>query len=448
MLKGWSRLICIAGTFAMLIAGSGQVMAAEIGNLRTERVNKNVSVPANIAFTSHQNLYLLDGRNQNEAPKEITKNGFAEIVDWSADGKWLLYLQFKGNDNYSTPGYLWAVRSDGSGVIQVDERPVMQKPKWSPKANTFAYTINIGSNEVPTTQIVLKTISDRGELTLQSKATANIVDFTWMPDGEKLLVSTPAEKNRAMTLELRSLAGKTLATYPMAKPPKVEEGIYPWAPEGMTVSPDATRVAFFVRYNSGSLSADGVPIQLFNLTQPNQLPTVLGTGLAYPDWLAWSPDSKYLAFIEGADRIATMNKHLNLADREGKVVPASHKEWVDTLPVWTRKEQEALYFSRGKGTEYHYDPKKVMMPGQRIWKQAETGEQKQVTQGTEQTADYYPTPSLDGTQLLFMRMNEAESGSLFLKQGDKEVELITGITGDGGYYANYLPPWIRVYWNC
>jgi len=34
-----------------------------------------------------------------------------------------------------------------------------------------------------------------------------------------------------------------------------------------------------------------------------------------------------------------------------------------------------------------------------------------------------------------------------LKQGDKEVELIKGITGDIGYYANYLPPWIRVNWN-
>ena len=158
-------------------------------------------------------------------------------------------------------------------------------------------------------------------------------------------------------------------------------------------------VAFFVRYNSGSLSADGVPIQLFNLTQPNQLPIVLGTGLAYSEWLAWSPDSKNLAFIEGTDRIATMNKHLNLAEREGKVVPASQKEWVDTLPVWSGKGQEVLYFSRGKGTEYHYDPKKVMVPGQRIWKREENGEQKQVTQGTEQTADYYPTPSHDGTQL-------------------------------------------------
>ncbi|MFP3389696.1 hypothetical protein [Brevibacillus sp. SIMBA_040] len=446
MHKGWSRLISIASTFAMLIAGGSQVMAAEIGNI-PERVNKNVSVPANIAFTSHQQLYLLDGSKQDVAPKQITTKGFAEIVDWSHDGKWLLYLQYKGNDNYSTPGYLWAVKSDGSGAIQVDESPVMEKPKWSPKANTFAYTINIGSNEMPTSQLVLKTISDSGQLALQSKTIADIIDFTWMPDGEKLLVSTPAEKDRAMTLVIQSLAGKPLATYPVAKPPKVEEGIYPWAPEGLTVSPDGTRVAFFVRYNSGSLSADGVPIQLFNLTQPNQLPIELGTGLAYPEWLAWSPDSKYLAFIEGAERIATMNKHLNLADRGGKVMPASQKEWVDTLPVWTSKEQGALYFARGKGTEYAYDPKKVMVPGQRIWMWTGNGEQKQVTQGTEQTADYYAIPSKDGTQLLFMRMNTAQSGSLYLKQGNKEVELIKGITGDIGYYANYLPPWIRVYWN-
>jgi len=89
----------------------------------------------------------------------------------------------------------------------------------------------------------------------------------------------------------------------------------------------------------------------------------------------------------------------------------------------------------------------VMVPGQRIWKRTGNGEQKQVTQGTEQTADYYATPSKDGTQLLFMRMNTAGSGSLFLQQGDKAVELVKGITGDIGYYANYLPPWIRIHWN-
>jgi len=446
MHKGWGRFISLASTLAMLVMGGGQAIAAE--NVHTpERVNKDIRVPAQIVFTSNQHLYVLDGQKQNEEPKQITKSGLAEIVDWSPDGKWLLYLQFKGNDNFSTSGYLWAVRGDGSGAVQLDERPIMEKPKWSPKANTFAYTVNIGSNEAPNLLFVIKSISDNGEISLQSTTKADFEDFTWMPDGEKLLVSTAAEKNRAMTLVLRSPAGKPLATYPVAEPPKVEEGIYPWAPVGLKVSPDGKLVAFFVRYNSGSLSADGVPIKLFHLIEPNQLPKELGTGLAYPEWLAWSPDSRYLAFIEGTDRIATMNKHLNVADREGKVTLASQKELVDTLPIWTREGQGILYFSRGKGTEYHYDPKKVMVPGQRIWQRTDNGEQKQVTQGIEQTADYYATPSKDGTQLLFMRMNTAGSGSLFLQQGDKAVELVKGITGDIGYYANYLPPWIRIHWN-
>jgi len=36
---------------------------------------------------------------------------------------------------------------------------------------------------------------------------------------------------------------------------------------------------------------------------------------------------------------------------------------------------------------------------------------------------------------------------LFLLKDGKEIELVKGITGDIGYYANYLPQWIRVRWN-
>ncbi|MGG1661635.1 hypothetical protein [Brevibacillus sp. NRS-1366] len=446
MQKIWSRLACAAGVAAMLFAGSSQVLAAE-STAVPERVNQDVAVSAQIAFTSNRHLFLLDGQNKNATPKQITTSGLSEIVDWSTDGKWLLYLHYKGNDNYSTPGYLWAVRADGSGLIQVDDRPIMEKPKWSPVANKFAYTVNIGSNEQPDTRFVNKAILDNGELASQSTTKADFVDFTWMPDGEKLLVSTAAEKDRAMTLVLRNLGGKTLATYPVAKPPNIEEGVYPWAPKGLQVSPDGQLVAFFVRYNSGSLSADGVPIQLFSLTQPNRMPKELGTGLAYPEWLAWSRDYKQLAFIDGSDRIATTNKHLKIADREGKVASAGQQDQVDTLPVWTDKETDTLYFSRGKGTPYAYDPKKVMVPGQRIWKRDSNGEQKQVTQGTDQTADYYPTPSKNGKQLLFVRMEAAERGTLFLMKDGSETELVKGITGDIGYYANYLPQWIRVYWN-
>ncbi|MGM0711205.1 MAG: hypothetical protein ACQEU9_05130 [Bacillota bacterium] len=87
------------------------------------------------------------------------------------------------------------------------------------------------------------------------------------------------------------------------------------------------------------------------------------------------------------------------------------------------------------------------MPGQRIWMREASGAEQPLTKGSLQTADYYPSPSPDGKQLLFLRLDSAEHGSLFLQADGKETELVKGITGDIGYYANYLPKWIAVYWN-
>jgi Tol biopolymer transport system component len=128
-------------------------------------------------------------------------------------------------------------------------------------------------------------------------------------------------------------------------------------------------------------------------------------------------------------------------------VSDSPEDSVDTIPVWTTTAPYSLFFTRGKGTEYHYDPKKVMVPGQRIWQQPAGASAKQITQGTMLTADYFPYPSPDGKLLLFVRVDQALRGSLYLSAQGKETELLRFVTGDIGYYANYLPQWISVYWT-
>ncbi|MBY0051204.1 hypothetical protein H7K32_05800 [Brevibacillus agri] len=442
----WRKAVSVAAMLGMLALAGGQSMAAEQGQLPV-RSNKEVTVPAQIAFTSNQQLYLLDLQDKNGAPKPITKDGLAEIVGWSGDGQWLLFVKYKGADRYSAPGYLWLVRADGSGAVQLDDRPVTGVPKWSPKRNQVAYIVNAGSSEQPRGVLVLKEVRDNGEVAAGAATPAAFFDFTWMPDGEAILTSTEAGKNRPMTFVLQNLAGQPLATYPLAEPPNVEEGIYALAATGMNVSPDGQLVAYYVRYNAASLSADGVPIQLFNLKQPAKKPIEPGTGLAYPQWLSWTANSQQLAFIDGTDRMATQNKHLKLANRDGKVVSASPADSVDTYPVWTAKPPYTLFFSRGKATNYAFDPKKVMVPGQRIWTRDANGAEQPWTKGAEQTADYYPSPSPDGSKLLFLRLDRAKHGSLFYQADGKESELVKGITGDIGYYANYLPEWIAVYWN-
>ncbi|MED4752057.1 hypothetical protein [Brevibacillus choshinensis] len=445
MRKRWKAWASVASIVSVLAAGGGQVYAKEQSE-QPLRVSQE-AVPAKIAFTRQDHLWLLDARIPGAKPKQVEKDGFDQIVGWSKDGEWLLFLKYKGSDTYSAPGYLWAVKADGSGAFQIDDRPVMDQPKWSPVDKKIAYFVQTGSAEDPKPFFVIKEIKDNQAVEVHATKEVDFVDFSWMPDGERLLVSTSAAKDRAMNLVLRELTGKTVATYPIAAPPNVEEGIYAWAARAMAISSDGAHVGYYLQYNSASLSADGVPIELFDLSQPNKKPVELGTGLIHPQWLRWSPDGRQLAFIDGTDRMATYNKHLNLADPSGKVVSDSPKDSVDTMPTWTTAAPYSLFFTRGKGTEYHYDPQKVMVPGQRIWQKEAGAPAKQVTQGTMLTADYFPYPSPDGKQLFFVRVDQAQKGSLYLSVQGKETELLRDVTGDIGYYANYLPQWISVYWE-
>ncbi|MCI1113595.1 hypothetical protein MOQ26_21495, partial [Stenotrophomonas maltophilia] len=105
------------------------------------------AVPAHIAFTNQKHLWMLDGQEKNSQPIQITKDGYAQIVGWSPDGKWLLFLKHNGDDQYTTPGFLWAVKADGSGAVQVDERPIIEQPQWSPVSGQFAYISNAATRE-------------------------------------------------------------------------------------------------------------------------------------------------------------------------------------------------------------------------------------------------------------------------------------------------------------
>lgn len=409
-----------------------------------ERVSE-ATVPGRIAFTSNQRIWIFDAHEKGSEPVQVTREGSALLVGWSHDGEWLLYMHYPGAD--LSDGYLWAASKDASTTIQLDERPVRGAPKWAPYSLQVAYVTEVARDGETKREFVIKAIKDGKEAETVSTSPADFADFTWMPDGEAFLVSTQAEQNRPMTLSLRDLNGNQQAAYPIAEPPDVQDGIYPWAPMGMQVSPDGRFVAYYVQYNSASLSADGVPIQLFDLGEPSDKPLEIGEGLAYREWLAWSPDSKQLAFINGGDRMATHNKRLRIIDPSGNVIFETEREKVASFPVWTSQAPYSLAYTSGIGVSYEYDEERVLVPGQRIWKRDASGEVRQLATGSEQTADTFPALSSDGGLLLFVRLDAANKGALYVAQDGKESELLRQVTGEVGYYGNYLPKWIDVYWD-
>lgn len=429
----------------LTVGSSSEEVPQAAASAVPERVSAAV-VPAHIAFTSHDHLWLFDGEKEESMPVQVTKDGSVEIVGWSQDGEWLLYLHNPEGGAHGAAGYLWAVNQDGSRSFQVEQKPILEKPKWSPASRQFAYVTGTASGEER--EFVVQEIRPDNEAVLVGRSAADFVDFVWMPDGKAILVSTSAASNRPMMLSLREPAGKEIAAYPLADPPKTAEDIYLWAPKGLQVSPDGRLVAYYVLYNSASLSADGVPIHLFDLRNSTNKPVEIGSGLAYPQWLSWSPDSKQLAFIEGGDRLATQNKRLRVVDQAGTVVYETEADQTASFPVWTSKQPYSLYVASGTGVPYpaQYEEQQVMVPGQQIWKREADGTVHTATKGTELTADTFPAPAPDGSQLLFVRLEGPGKGSLYLKKDGNETELIRQVTGSFGYYANYLPEWVQVYW--
>ncbi|MET3291198.1 UNVERIFIED_CONTAM: Tol biopolymer transport system component [Brevibacillus sp. OAP136] len=409
------------------------------------------SVPARIAFTNQNHLWVMDAKAKGAAPKQVTTQGTVEIVGWSYNGEWLMYKQYKTEDRYSSDPVLWVVRADGTGAYPIETMPVYQTAKWSPTELQLAYATNNpkGHNQ---TQLTIATIS-AGKVTAKSRIDqVNAGDFTWMPDGKALLVATPATVGVPPRLVKMDLAGNVAKSFGIGEKPTANDGIYMRQAAGMAVSPDGRYVAYYQLPNSSSLAADGVSLMLLDLQQPAKR-IELGGSLAYNQWLTWSADSSRLAFVEGGGREATTGKHLMIAERRTGFRPtqAAEEKLLSLQPEWGNAAGSTLYFEQGKENLSwmgNYDSTRVLVPGQRIWQRTADGKAHAVTTGPANTADYAPIVSPDGKTMLFLRLDSAEHGSLYMKSGaSQEGELLRNVTGENGYYGNYLPGWVAVHWT-
>ncbi|WP_167568786.1 PD40 domain-containing protein [Brevibacillus migulae] len=449
-MKYVSRFVVCLFTLSILMGiGSGSDNTYAAAAPVQESANPG-GVPAKIAFTRNQQLWMLDAANPKAVPKQVTRSGNVEVIGWSYDGEYLLYKN-RGKQDANEFSYLWVVQADGSNPRQVDPRPVQGTPKWSPHEHTIAY---LTGNPPDQMMVTLATVRAKQQVrTRQLPFSPEAADIAWSPDGKSLYVSLPAAKDRPIQLNKVSvLNGIITEMYRLGGPPKVEEGIYPYLADGITLSPDGRYVAYFERVTSASLSADGLPIKLFDFTT-SAAPKVIGAGLAYPEWLAWSPDSKRLAIVDGTGREATANKHVVLIDPAtgSKLFDSKEAGLVDTQPVWSQGKNSVLYFARGRENRDwlgNYDPNRLLVPDQRIWAYYGIGKPVPVTRDQGKTADLYANPSPTNQFLLFLRLYQTEHGSVFVKTLGKgtETELIKDVNGEAGYYGNYLPEWVKVYW--
>lgn len=407
--------------------------------------------PARVAFTANNNLWLLDGSQAGAQPVQVTKEGSVQILGWSPDGQWLAYLQRETPELWESKPYLWVVKYDGSGAVQVDPRPVVGEPQWSPRENILAYSTQApGADYAPDGNLKLATVTEKG---VQAKLllpdySLPVEDWAWAPDGQSLAISVKRTAEEPWRIDRLTLAGERTNLLKGKGVGHPQGDIYFSHAVGLKWSPNGRYLAYYLRYNAASLSTDGVPLEVLDLENP-QKPLTLGICLPYRQWLAWSPDGNKLAFIQGSGREATYDKHLSVVTLpEGRITSYGQPGTVDSQPHWLTEPQEGLLFCRGLATNT-WDKRHpgVWVSDQRIWLAAGDGQAKPLTSSSPDQADYYSSPSLYGRELYFLRLNSAISGSLCRQPltGGSVGELVRNITGSPGYYGNYYPAWVSVY---
>jgi len=70
-----------------------------------------------------------------------------------------------------------------------------------------------------------------------------------------------------------------------------------------------------------------------------------------------------------------------------------------------------------------------------------------LTRGEPEAADYYPAFSPEFGLVHFLRLHSATSGDLYCQplEGGEQVELLRHVTGSPGFYGNYYPAWVSLY---
>lgn len=418
-----------------------------------ERVSTSGVFPARVAFTANNNLYILDGSQAGSKPVQVTKEGAVEILGWSPDGQWLAYLQRETLPEWAGKPYLWAVRADGSGAFQVDPRPVLAEAAWSPAADVLAYsTQGPAGGYAPDMNLKLAAIEGgRAKVTpLLPDKSELVQDFAWAPDGQSLAVSLGRTKDQPLRIDRLTLKGERTNLLTLGGTGTAVNEIYFNYATGLKWSPNGRYLAYYLHFNAASLSTDGVPLEVLDLDSPLK-PLDLGTSLPYSQWLAWSPDGSRLAFIQGSGREATANKRLCIVTLPGgKITFYDQPGRVDTQPLWLPAPYDGVLFCRGLERMDWGSQKQsgVLLSDHRIWLAGSDGQARPLTNGTPDKADYYQSVSPDGQDLYFLRLDSAAGGSLYRQPlaGGPAVELIRNINGWAGYYGNYCPAWVSIYY--
>lgn len=338
------------------------------------------------AFIRNNDLWTKIGNQE----KQVTQGNYIRNPKWSFDGKWLTFTKGKEQNE------VWLYHTVNGSIHLAGQG---RNAQWAPKQNILAFQTN------GFLTVIYADEPDKHKVKLVVEEMGN---YSWMPDGSGFLVSTVAKilsDGKWKDIELYKIVLDASSNMPkkqlFCSIPSELEGFFAVMTSPFKWSPDGKWIAFIAK-PTASLSADGNTLCF--LSSDARSFVKAGQMLDQIEWFDWAPKSGLFAYIEGAGRLATLNKRLTVVKdipflQQKSYTPAGY---VDNDFAW--QDDQTIITSRAKEAEWSSDESQRPMPFL-VRVDLTIGQQTQLTSPPAKNGDYLPVFVQNDRKLSWVRTN-------------------------------------------
>lgn len=396
-----------------------------------------------LAYIGDGDLWVKD--IDSGAEHRLTTTGDVVLPRWSASGDWLLYQR-------DLPGQVsqaWLIKHDGTLERQLEaevDKALQWTPDdiaWSPFDDVVAFVSDADS------LVIESADGTTGRTLLPPMANAGLPagrsNLRWSPDGEWIAFrehTGPPRSARIRAVRVDTGDVKELVSLTASQVDCVD--LRGW-------SGDSAFVLFSAQTCSASLRADGlallsVPLFASDPLLPSGEELAQGpVTLFHGDFVAPAPDSSVIAIADGGGRETWTSKSVSLLDAAtGAMKTLTAPDTAAFSPGWSPDRTKLVYVAAPDiGRVGGGEPARLGSNQRRIWvMRGDGGGQTPVT-SDDAYRDEYPVWTLDGSQILFARLDSGNQASVWIvnSRGGSPTKIADVSTP----VASFAMPWFGYY---